>query len=126
MIIITATGNAGRDAEHRGNDRGPVVFPFAISRKDRGTDEKRTDWYEIVAFGILRDRASKVTKGARVFAMGREEVKTADDGREYRSIVVSELDVLKEGRAPEPERGGHDEPGRGDGPPPLDDDDRGW
>jgi len=128
MIIITATGNAGRDAGHRGNDRGPVVLSMAISRKDRGTNEKRTDWYDVACFGILRERAMKVTKGARVFVMGREEIKTADDGREFRSIVVSEIDVLKEGRAAEQrETNPFDAPmqghGRGDGPPAHDDDD---
>jgi single-stranded DNA-binding protein len=128
MIIITAVGNAGRDAEHRGNDRGPATFSLAITRKDRGTEEKHTTWYDVVCFGILRERAMKVTKGARVFVMGREEIKTAQDGREYRSIVASELDVLKEGRAPEQrEASPYDAPmdghGRGDGPPAHDDED---
>jgi len=108
MIIITATGNAGRDAEHRGNDRGPVVFSLAVSGYDRGTEEKRTDWYDVVCFGLAGKRARQdVTKGARVVVSGRLETRTHED-KEYRSIVAGEVEVMREGRgAPRQQQTGY-------------------
>lgn len=121
MIHITAIGNAGRDPEKRGGDRGPVVFSLAVSSHDRGTDEKRTDWFDAVCFGLTGKRAQeRVTKGVRVLVVGRMETRTAQDGREYRSIVASDISV-EGGRSVHREQ--REARGRDDGPPPHEDED---
>ena len=69
MIIVTATGNLGRDPERK-SDSAPVKFSIASSRKVKG--EEHTDWLQVSVWGKLGEVClAHLRKGGKVAVSGR-------------------------------------------------------
>jgi single-strand DNA-binding protein len=69
MIIVTATGNLGRDPERK-SDNAPVKFSIASSRKVKG--EEHTVWLNVSVWGKLGEVClAHLKKGGKVAVSGR-------------------------------------------------------
>lgn len=90
---VTLDGRLGKDAEKRGNDSGPVAFSICHnkSKKDKitGEWEKEPHWFDVIAWGYLRDKALTLRKGDLVVVSGRLETSSYEkDGVKRTSVQV--------------------------------------
>lgn len=97
VILI---GNLGGDPQLRVTDsKRPVCdFSIATSRSFRGEDETptvRTEWHNIVCFGVLAETCAKyLHKGRQIFVEGRihsQKWKDKDGDDRYSHQVVANV-----------------------------------
>jgi len=78
-------GHLGRDPEVRYTSSGKAVATFTLATSHRwrdqdGTDQERTEWHRIVAWGKLGEICSEyLSKGKQVFLEGRIQSREWED-----------------------------------------------
>lgn len=99
VILI---GNVGRDAELRfmANGTAQASFSLAVNRgvrKDDGSWDNETDWFNVVAWRDLAERLTAgeraLTKGQQIYVEGRLSIRSwdGDDGKkQYRTEIVAQ------------------------------------
>lgn len=119
MLVVTAAGNIGKDAQVRKAGQSDVCsFSVATERKDRG--EKKTIWIDCSIWGARGVAlAQYLVKGTKVAIAG--ELSTREhEGKTYLQCRVDQVTLLGGGKRsdepPEPRpgpanngRGGDDE-----------------
>jgi len=73
---VTILGNTGRDVELRYTPQGLPVANFSVAsngtRKTSKGTEKKTDWYEVTAFGKQAETLAKyLKKGSQILVRGK-------------------------------------------------------
>ena len=136
---VMLIGNLGRDPEVRTMNNGDRVVSFSLatseSWKDKASGERRekTEWHNVSIFG---DGAAKVAeqylkKGSKVYLVGQLQTReyTDKDGVKRRATDIvlrpyrGELVLLDARKGSGGDGGdGHDDPPRGGGGAPIDDD----
>lgn len=121
MIIATAAGRLGRNAELRTTQSGTAVCKFTVACDQGFGDRKTTIWVQCVVFG---DRANKLSqylvKGLAVTVMGEAKPvfwKNKDDGEANGTIEIICDKVVMQSKSERTSEGGMYEGGGGDGPP---------
>lgn len=119
MIIATAAGRLGRDAELRYSQSGTPICKFTVACDQGFGDSKRTEWVQCVLF---KERAEKLhqylVKGLAVTVMG--EAKPVywkkSDGESGGAIeIICDKVVLQSKAERQNESGGGESPPAGDG-----------
>jgi len=110
MNKIILIGNLGRDPEMSYTPNGVAVtkFSLAVTRFEKsasGESQKKTDWYNIVAWRQLAERCSQyLHKGNKVYIEGRLTPRpyTDKNGVERLSldVVATETEFLTPREAP--------------------------
>lgn len=101
MNKIMLIGNLGRDPEMNYTPSGVAVAKFSlavsrVSRSPEGEQQKETEWFNIVAWRQLAERASTyLRKGQKVFIEGRLTTRKYTDrnGVERTAIEVVANDM---------------------------------
>lgn len=145
---VMLIGYLGRDPEVRYTSSGRAVATFSIATSQRwkdqdGTDQERTEWHRIVAWGKLGEICSEyLSKGKQIYLEGRIQSREWEDqdGNKRTTYEIVANDIIMIGSAGpqqmhseevqrKPSQGGEDKPAppirRGDArypPPPSDDD----
>ena len=99
---VTVLGNLTRDVELRYTTSGRAVANLSIAQSDRRKNDKgewedgNTSFFEVVAWAELGEHAAEsLTKGMRVFATGRMEMRTweNDEGEKRKAweLVAHDL-----------------------------------
>jgi len=139
---VQLIGNMGKDPEMRYTTSGKPVCNFSVATshtwKDAdGTQQEKTEWHNIVAWGKLGEICNQyLNKGRQVFLEGRLQTRKwqgQDGGDRYTTEVVIDNMILlggRDGGAPPNSRpsggGSQGRPSYGGGEaggPPMDDDD---
>ena len=92
MLIATAAGNCGRDAETRTLESGDKVTSWSVAVEQRVKGgEKATQWLDCNMWGERGEKVGAyIKKGGKVTVMG--ELSTREhEGRTYLQIRVSEV-----------------------------------
>ena len=109
---VMLIGNLGRDPEMRftPNGRPVTAFSMAVSRNwttAEGERREETEWFNIVAWGELAERANKfMLKGQRVYVEGRLQTRSwesADGLKHSRTEVVAGELLMLDGKKSEEE-----------------------
>lgn len=93
MII----GNLGRDPESRTTASGMATCNFSVAVNSRkkgqnGEWEDQTEWFRVVAFDRLAERASQyLTKGRQVYVEGRLQTRSWNDKETNEKKTTTEL-----------------------------------
>lgn len=104
VILI---GNLGRDPEIRHFEGGSKVTKFPIATNENfqdksGTWQTRTEWHDIVCWGLMAERAEKyLSKGQLVYVEGRiskRKWQDKDGNDRYTTEIVSNTFKLLERR----------------------------
>jgi len=138
---VQLIGNMGKDPEMRYTTSGKPVCNFSVATshtwKDAdGTQQEKTEWHNIVAWGKLGEICNQyLNKGRQVFLEGRLQTRkwqgTDGSDRYTTEVVIDNMILLgqRDGGAPagRPTGGGSQgRPSYGGGEPggpPMDDDD---
>jgi single-strand DNA-binding protein len=89
-------GNVGRDAEQKFTPAGKAVTQFSVAVNIGYGDNKKTQWYEVVAWEKLAEVCAQyVKKGDKVLCDGTIELNqyTAQDGTPKASLRLTARDV---------------------------------
>jgi single-strand DNA-binding protein len=71
MIVITATGRVGKDAELRTTNSGDRILSFSVGSDIGYGDKKQTVWLDCSIFGARGEKlAQYLTKGTSVTVIG--------------------------------------------------------
>lgn len=71
MIILTATGRLGKDAELRSLNSGDKILSFSVGSDIGYGDKKQTIWLDCSIFGARGEKlAQYLTKGSQVTVIG--------------------------------------------------------
>ena len=92
MLVATAAGNCGRDAETRTLQSGDKVTSWSVAVEQRVKGgEKATQWLDCSMWGERGEKVGQyIKKGGKVTVMG--ELSTREhEGRTYLQIRVSEV-----------------------------------
>lgn len=73
---VTILGNTGRDVELRYNQQGVAIANFSVAsntvRKTAEGKKKKTDWYNVSAFGRQAETLAKyLQKGSQILVRGK-------------------------------------------------------
>ena len=106
VILI---GNLGKDPELRNTSSGRSVTSFSVAtnrtwKSADGEYKSETDWFSIVAWGILAERCKKkLLKGQQVYIEGRLQTRQWEDkqGIKHKTteVVASDMIVLGDKRS---------------------------
>ena len=114
LNLILLIGNAGRDAELRYTATGRAVasFSMAVSRSYQVNNEwqQETEWFNISVWGQQAENvASRVKRGAKVFAEGRLSTReyTNQAGITRTSLDVNAFRVVNLAGREDGEEGGY-------------------
>jgi single-strand DNA-binding protein len=100
MQIFTCTGNLGRDPELRTTGCGKSVANFSIAVSSGFGDNKRTDWFECVAWERKAEAISQnLSKGSKVAIQGQIrfdewEDKETGQKRKQAKLIVDQIEFL--------------------------------
>jgi single-strand DNA-binding protein len=110
MNIVIIQGNLGKEPEVKelqGNNKlARLSVATNESKKDKTTNEwvDKAEWHNVIAWGYLADKASKLSKGSRVLIQGKLETQKwqdSDGNNRYTTSVIAKtltlLDKLEEG-----------------------------
>jgi single-strand DNA-binding protein len=121
MIIATAAGRLGKDAELRHTQGGMPVCKFTVACDQGYGDNKTTIWVQCVLF---KDRAEKLhpylVKGLAVTVMGEAKPvywNNKDNGEANGAIEIICDKVVLQSKAERQNEGGMYEGGGGESPP---------
>ena len=67
--FITLIGRLGKAAKRATDNL--TVFSVAVNYQPKGGEEERTDWYDVLCFGRLGERAISLDRGQPVVVSGR-------------------------------------------------------
>lgn len=71
MIVITATGRVGKDAELRSLNSGDKILSFSVGSDIGYGDKKQTIWLDCSIFGARGEKLAQfLTKGTSVTVIG--------------------------------------------------------
>ena len=124
MLVATAAGNVGKDAETRTLQSGDKVTSWSVAVEQRAKGgEKATQWLDCSMWGERGEKVGQyIRKGGKVAVMG--ELSTREhEGKTYLQIRVSEVTLQggksadsgqpqSSGNAYQQAREGHDATGR--------------
>lgn len=103
LLEATMIGNAGKDAELKGNEKKFATVSLATTKtwmKDNEPQE-RTVWVEVIAYGKLADSfAAKVKKGMTLWIKGEPQSSgwiKEGEAQHKLQIVVSEYRIVNSG-----------------------------
>jgi single-strand DNA-binding protein len=72
---VTILGNTGRDVELRYTPQGVAVANFSVAsntvRNTASGQQKKTDWFNVTAFGRQAETARYLKKGSQVLVRGK-------------------------------------------------------
>jgi single-strand DNA-binding protein len=120
-------GNLGQDPELRHTSGGTAVcnFSVATSRKYKAKDEtwkEDTQWHKIIVWGKQGESCAEyLSKGRQVYVEGRIENRSWEDkegNKRYTTEIVADNVKFLGGK----DGGGGKSGGRGEVPPPSEDD----
>ena len=117
---VLLIGNLGKDPEVRYTSSGKAVATFTLATsqqwKDQGgTDQERTEWHRIVAWGRLGEVCGEyLSKGRQVYIEGRIQSREWEDqeGNKRTTVEIVANDMIMLGG-----RGAGGGRGRDDSPP---------
>lgn len=109
MNTVILQGNLGQEPQIRYTGSGKAVSNFSITVNYGKDENKKTDWFPIVAWGELAELSQQFKKGNRITVTGRLQNRKWTDKKEVEhtvtEIVASSLAVQpsakKEETAPE-------------------------
>ena len=99
---VLLIGNLGRDPEVRYTSSGKAVATFTLATsqqwKDQGgTDQERTEWHRVVAWGRLGEVCGEyLSKGRQVFIEGRIQTREWEDqeGNKRTTVEIVANDMI--------------------------------
>lgn len=99
MNFCGIDGNLTREVEVSTTTNGTVLANFSIAHNYYFNGEKKTDYYNVTAWGKLAEKVHKYAqKGTKVFIAGElsNQSYEAKDGskRQYFKIVAKDVDIL--------------------------------
>jgi len=100
MIILTATGRLGKDAELRSLNDGTKILSFSVGSDMGYGDRKQTLWLDCSIFGARGEKlAQYLTKGSQVTVIGEFGQRTyqAKNGETATATTVKVMDVALQG-----------------------------
>lgn len=102
MLIVTATGNLGKDAVAKSTQNGKDFCSFPVAATIGWGDKKQTIWIDVTKWGEGSQGLAKLLrKGSKVTVIG--ELSTREhDGKTY--LQCRATDVALQGDAPGGER----------------------
>jgi len=107
MLRVTLLGNLGADPEVRFTPKGAQIVSFrvAVNQVRTGPDGERqenTEWFRVRASGRVGEFVQRLSKGARVLAIGRLDIShyTSKDGEPRTGFDVWADEVQSMSRAP--------------------------
>lgn len=108
MILATAAGNLGRDAELKISQGGTSICKFSIACKHGYGDKGTTQWIQCVLFGKRADGLhSHLTKGLAVTVTGEAKaVYWSKDGEANGAIEIIADKVVLQGKSERGNSGG--------------------
>jgi single-strand DNA-binding protein len=108
---VMLLGNLGRDPELRYTASGKAVATFTVAttftwRDQDGTDQEKTEWHRVVAWGRLGEICSEyLGKGQKVYLEGRIQSREWEDQDGNRrttvEIIASDMIMLGGGGYPQ-------------------------
>jgi single-strand DNA-binding protein len=108
MIILTATGRLGKDAELRSLNSGDKILSFSVGSDIGYGDKKQTIWLDCSIFGARGEKlANFLTKGTSVTVIGEfgRRVYTNKSGETVTATTVKVMEVALQGGGQERQRG---------------------
>lgn len=116
MLILTISGNLGKDAEHKRTQSGDDLCTFSVAAKVGYSDKASTVWVDVTKWGKGAEGLAKhLRKGDKVTVVGEMSLRE-HEGRTY---VQCRADHIAFGGSQTGERKrGYDERDGGQGSPP--------
>lgn len=83
MLIVTLTGNTGKDAEHKTTQGGSELCAFSVAAEVGYGDNKQTHWVNVTKWGKGSEGLARILrKGSKVSVSG--ELSTREyEGKTY-------------------------------------------
>lgn len=108
---VMLLGNLGRDPELRYTSSGRAVATFTLATSQRwkdqdGTDQERTEWHKIVAWGKLGEICGEyLSKGKQIFLEGRIQSREWEDqdGNKRTTYEIIANDIIMIGSSGSPQ-----------------------
>jgi single-strand DNA-binding protein len=110
MIVLTATGRLGKDAELRTTNDGTKILSFSVGSDMGYGDRKQTIWLDCSIFGARGEKlAQYLTKGNQVTVIGEFGQRTYQNksGETVTATTVKVMDVALQGGGQQQERQGY-------------------
>lgn len=99
MNSITVIGNVGRQPEGlKYTGGGLAVLNFSVADTRGKDDQKKTSWYDVVAFGDLAESVVEaIGKGDRIIVAGRLQVEDYEkkDGTKGKRVEIIADEIAK-------------------------------
>lgn len=93
MNLVVLQGNLGQQAEIKQSTGGNSYAKFSIAVNDYVKKQKKTTWFNCVAFGKTAEYLVKVAKGTSILVKGRIEINKVED-KYYTNIIVDQLQAF--------------------------------
>jgi len=108
---VMLLGHLGKDPEVRYTSSGRAVATFTLATSQRwrdqdGTDQERTEWHRIVAWGRLGEICGEyLSKGKQVFLEGRIQSRDWEDqdGNKRTTVEIVANDIIMVGSSGMPQ-----------------------
>jgi single-strand DNA-binding protein len=100
MIVLTATGRLGKDAELRSLNSGDKILSFSVGSDIGYGDKKQTIWLDCSIFGARGEKlAQYLTKGSQVTVIGEFGQRSYQNkqGETVSAVTVKVMDVALQG-----------------------------
>jgi single-strand DNA-binding protein len=100
MIVLTATGRVGKDAELRSLNSGDKILSFSVGSDIGYGDKKQTVWLDCSIFGARGEKlAQYLTKGTSVTVIGEFGQRTYQNksGETVTATTVKVMEVALQG-----------------------------
>lgn len=113
MIVLTATGRLGKDAELRSLNDGTKILSFSVGSDIGYGDKKQTIWLDCSIFGARGEKlAQYLTKGSQVTVIGEFGQRTYQNksGETVTATTVKVMEVALQGGGQQQERQVHTQP----------------
>ena len=95
---VMICGYVARDAEHR-SDKAPYTFSVKVGERDNGGDKPDPIWASCKSWHAY---AGQIRKGDTVFAVGKIDTYTNDEGKTYKSLDCDYVAIQGKVTAPSP------------------------
>jgi single-strand DNA-binding protein len=118
MIIITATGRLGKDAELRSLNSGDKILSFSVGSDIGYGDKKQTIWLDCSIFGARGEKLAQfLTKGTSVTVIGEFGQRTYQNksGETVTATTVKVMEVALQGGGQQQQQSSYQEPAKSQG-----------
>lgn len=95
---VMICGFVARDAEHR-SDKAPYTFSVKVGERDTGGDKPDAIWVSCKSWHAY---AGQIRKGDTVFAVGKIDTYTNNEGKTYKNLDCEYVAIQGKGGAPAP------------------------